>query len=101
MALITTPSTPLDPQNFTGPTRELAGIVRTGAVVFDTPYGFPEFARWIYVGGAAGGNLSYVKWDGITETLIGIVGGYWHPIHSIQINSAGTTVPLANLRWGS
>jgi hypothetical protein len=99
MALIpTTASFPLDPNNFTGPVRELAGIVRTGAPAFGVPYG--EFARWIYVGGA-GGDLSYVKWDGTTETLAGMSGGFWHPIHSVMINSAGTTIPIGSLRWGS
>jgi len=97
MSLMTVQSTPLDPNNFTGPVRELAGIVRTGLVVFGTPYG--EFARWLYVGTT--GNLSYVKWDGTTENLIGLAAGVWHPIHTIMCNAAGTTIPAASLRWGS
>jgi hypothetical protein len=99
MALHTIDIPRLDPYNFTGPVRELAGIVRTGAVTFDVAYGYPEFARWIYVGTA--GNLSFVKWDGTTETLPNIVAGFWHPIHSIMINSSGTTIAAAQLRWGS
>lgn len=99
MSLITIVVPPLDPNLFTGPVRELAGIVRTGTVVYDAPYGFPEFARWIYVGSS--GALSYVKWDGTIETLPGLAAGVWHPIHSIQVNSAGTTIAAANLRWGS
>lgn len=97
MSLTTVQSTPLDPHNFTGPVRELAGPVRTGLVVFDIAYG--EFARWLYVGTT--GNLSYVKWDGLTETLVGLAAGVWHPIHSIMVNTAGTTIPAASLRWGS
>lgn len=87
---------PLDPYIFTGPVRELAGIARTGTVTYNVRY---EFARWIYVGTA--GALSYVKWDGTTETLPNIAAGVWHPIHSIQINSAGTSIAAAQLRWGS
>jgi hypothetical protein len=68
-------------------------------VVYDTPYGNPEFARWIYVG--ATGDLSYVKWDGTTETLPGLSAGFWHPIHSVMINSSGSTIASADLRWGS
>jgi len=87
----------LDPNLYTGPARLLAGIARTGTPVLDVPYN--EFARWIYVGTA--GNLSYLKWDGTIETLPNLVPGIWHPIFSIQINSAGTTIPVASLRWGS
>jgi hypothetical protein len=97
MTIATVPSFPLDPNNFTGPVRELAGPVRTGVVVLDAPFG--EFARWLYIG--ATGNLSYIKWDGTTETLPGIAAGFWHPIHAIAINSAGTTISAAALRWGS
>lgn len=78
---------PLDPYNFTGPVRELAGIVRTLDPVLDTPY--DEFMRWLYVG--ASGNVSYVKWDGTTQVLVGLISGVWHPIASIAINSSGTT----------
>ncbi len=98
MATIPTiPVPPLDPYNFTGPVRELAGIVRTGTVTYDTPYG--EFARWLYIGTA--GNLSYIKWDGTTETIPNIAAGVWHPIHSVSINSSGTNIAADQLRWGS
>lgn len=98
MATIPTiPIQKLDPYNFTGPVRELAGIVRTGAVTYDTPYG--EFARWLYVGTT--GDLSYIKWDGATETLPSLAAGVWHPIHSVAINTSGTTIAANQLRWGS
>ena len=77
----------LDPYIFTGPVRELAGVARTLDPVLDTPYG--EFMRWLYVGTA--GDVSYVKWDGTTQVLVGLVAGVWHPIHSISINTTGTT----------
>lgn len=86
---------PLDPYIFTGPTRVMAGVARTGDVTADTAYG--EFARWLYVGVA--GNVSYVKWDGTSQTLVGLAAGIWHPIYSIMINSAGTAA--TNLVWGS
>ena len=86
-----------DPYNFTGPVRELAGPVRTGTITYDVSYG--EFARWIYVGTA--GNLSYVKWDGTTETLPNLAAGVFHPIHSVMINTVGTTIAAAQLRWAS
>lgn len=78
---------PLDPNLKTGPTRIMSGIARTLTPVLGTPYG--EFMTWIYIGGS--GNLSYVKWDGTSQTLVGIAAGIWHPIYSIMINSAGTT----------
>lgn len=78
---------PLDPYNFTGPVRELAGVVKTLTPTLGTPYG--EFMRWIYVG--ASGDVSVVKWDGTTQLLSGLAAGVWHPIHSISINTAGTT----------
>lgn len=86
---------PLDPNIFTGPTRVMSGIGRTGDVTPGTPYG--EFARWLYVG--VTGNISYVKWDGTTQILVGIAAGVWHPIYSTSINSSGTTA--ASLVWGS
>lgn len=95
MSLRTITVDPYDPYNFTGPTRELAGPVRTGSITPGTPYG--EFARWIYVGTT--GNLSYIKWDGTTQVLIAIQAGIWHRIHSIGVNSSGTTA--SNLVWGS
>ncbi len=90
----------LDPNAYTGPTRVMAGIARTGDVTLDTMYGANgsvEFARWLYIGGT--GNVSYRKWDGTDQTLIGLAAGVWHPIFSIQINSALTTA--TNLVWGS
>lgn len=87
MALQTSTIPPLDPNIFTGPVRVMSGVARTLEPVADTPYG--EFMRWLYVGAA--GNVSYVKWDGTTETLIGLAGGVFHPIFSIMINSIGTT----------
>lgn len=88
----------LDPETLnTNPQRPLGGVVRSGAVTYDADYG--EYARWIYVG--ATGALSYVKFDGTTETLPSIAAGIWHPICSIRINSSGTTILAANLRWGS
>jgi hypothetical protein len=77
----------IDPHNFTGPVRQMSGVGRTLVPVADTAYG--EFMRWIYVG--VTGNLSYVKWDGTTETLIGLAAGVFHPILSIMVNSVGTT----------
>lgn len=87
MALTTTIIPALDPNIFTGPTRVMAGIARTMEPVADTPYN--EFMRWIYVGGS--GDVSYVKWDGTSQTLVDLASGVWHPIYSIMINSAGTT----------
>lgn len=90
----------LDPHAYTGPTRVMAGVARTGSVTLDTYYGSNgtvEFARWIYVGTT--GNLSYVKWDGTTQVLNGLAAGVWHPIFSIKVNTSGTTA--TNLVWGS
>ncbi len=92
---------PLDPGAFTGPTRVMAGVARTGDVVLNQLYGdagvASEFARWLYVG--ASGNVSYVKWDGTTQVLVGLAAGIWHPIFSTKINSAGTTA--TSIVWGS
>lgn len=91
---------PLDPFAYTGPVRVMSGIARTGTVTLDTAYGTNgslEFARWLYVGGS--GNVTYVKWDGTTQQLIGLAAGVWHPIYSTQVNTAGTTA--TNLVWGS
>lgn len=91
---------PLDPNAYTGPTRVMSGIARTGNVVTDTMYGANgsvEFARWLYVG--VTGNVSYRKWDGTDQTLIGLAAGVWHPIFSIQVNSASTTA--TSIVWGS
>lgn len=86
---------PLDPKGFTGPVRVMSGVARTADVVLDEQY--LEFARWLYVG--VSGNVTYVKWDGTTQLLVGLVAGIWHPIYSIQVNSAGTTA--TDLVWGS
>ncbi len=90
----------LDPNAYTGPTRVMAGVARTGSVTLDTMYGTNgsvEFARWLYVG--VTGNVSYRKWDGTDQTLIGLAAGVWHPIFSIMVNTASTTA--TNLVWGS
>jgi hypothetical protein len=90
----------LDPNGFTGPTRMTGGVGRTGTVTTNTYYGAGgtvEFARWLYVG--VTGNVSYMKWDGTNQTLIGLAAGIWHPILSIMVNSASTTA--TNLVWGS
>lgn len=101
MTTLTFPSSPADPNNFTGQVRELAGIGRTGTVTYDVQYGYPipEFARWIYIG--TSGDLSYTKWDGTIETLPNLASGFWHPIHSTMVNSSGTTISANQLRWGS
>ena len=90
----------LDPNAYTGPTRVMAGVARTGSVTNNIMYGANgtvEFARWLYLG--VSGNVSYRKWDGTDQTLIGLASGVWHPIYSIQINSSGTTA--TDLVWGS
>lgn len=91
---------PLDPNAYTGPTRVMAGVARTGNVTLDTPYGTAgkaEYARWLYCG--ATGSISYVKWDGTTQVLAGLAAGVWHPIYSLLINSVGTSA--TGLVWGS
>ena len=91
---------PLDPNAYTGPTRIMSGVARTGDVSLDTYYGANnsvEFARWLYIGFA--GDVSYVKWDGTTQILVGLAAGLWHPIYSIKINSTGTTA--TSIAWGS
>lgn len=96
--LVTVP--PLDPNGYTGPTRVMSGVARTGDVTLDTFYGANgavEFARWLYVGTT--GNVSYTKWDGTNQTLVGLAAGVWHPIYSIRVNTAATTA--ASLVWGS
>ena len=100
MALPTIDIPPIDGYGFTGPTRMMAGVGRTGDVVLDTPFGatgVPEFARWLYVG--VTGNVSYVKWDGTTQVLVGLAAGVWHPIYSKMVNTTGTTA--TSLVWGS
>jgi hypothetical protein len=91
---------PLDPNAYTGPTRVMAGVARCGSVTADTlygPNGSVEFARWLYVG--VTGNVTYVKWDGTTQQLLGLAAGVWHPVYSIQVNSSGTTA--TSIVWGS
>lgn len=85
----------LDPNAYTGPVRVMAGVARMGDVTLDTAYG--EFARWLYVGTT--GNVTIVKWDGTTQAILGLAAGVWHPIYSIQVNTAGTTA--LNMIWGS
>jgi hypothetical protein len=92
--------TALDPNAYTGPTRVMSGVARTGTVTNDTYYGANnsvEFARWLYVG--VTGDVSYTKWDGTNQTLTGLAAGVWHPIFSIKINSSGTTA--TGIVWGS
>ncbi len=86
---------PLDPYLKTGPTRIMSGVARTLSPTLDVQYG--EFMTWLYVG--VTGDVSYVKWDGTTETLVGLAAGVWHPIYSVQINSASTTA--TSIRVGS
>ena len=95
MALNISVVPPLDPNSFTGSTRMLGNVARTGDVTNDVAYG--EFARWLYVGTT--GTLSYVKWDGTTQVLSAVAAGIWHPIQSIMINSAGTSAD--SIVWGS
>jgi hypothetical protein len=100
MAVQLTIVPPLDPNAFTGPTRVMAGVARMGDVTLNTyygPNGSVEFARWLFVG--VTGNVSFIKWDGTTQTLIGLASGVWHPIYSIAVNSALTTA--TNIAWGS
>lgn len=101
MAIRTYDVGPLDPFAYTGPTRVMAGVARTGDVTPGTLYGnagvATEFARWLYVGVA--GNVSYVKWDGTTQILVGLAAGIWHPIFSLQVNTVGTTA--TSIVWGS
>ena len=100
MALPTVDVGPLDPNAYTGPVRVMSGVARTGDVVLDTPYGaagIPEFGRWLYVG--VTGNVSYIKWDGTTQDLVGLAAGVWHPIYSKMVNTIGTTA--TGLVWGS
>ena len=85
----------LDPNLFTGPIRLTSGIVRMGDITLDSPYG--EFARWLYLGTT--GNVSIVKWDGTSQTLLGVSAGVWHPIYTLQVNSVGTTA--LDMVWGS
>ncbi|MDP4145629.1 MAG: hypothetical protein Q8936_14275 [Bacillota bacterium] len=95
MALRTLDVKPIDPYLKTGPSRIMSGPVRMRTVTLDTPYG--EYATWLYVG--VGGDVNITEWDGTTVTLVGLVAGVWHPIYSLQVNSAGTAA--TNIVWGS
>lgn len=91
---------PLDPNAYTGPTRVMAGVARCGNATLDTlygPNGSVEYARWLYVG--VTGNVTYVKWDGTTQQLLGLAAGVWHPVYSIQVNTTGTSA--TSIVWGS
>lgn len=90
----------LDPNAYTGPTRVMSGVARTGDATNDVYYGANnsvEFARWLYVGVA--GAVSYTKWDGTIQTLTNLAAGVWHPIYSIRVNASGTTA--TGVVWGS
>lgn len=79
---------PLDGYTFTGPTRTISsGVCRTLSPTLDVPYG--EKMRFIYIQATA--NVSYVKWDGTTQVLNNLLGGMFHQIYSLQINSSGTS----------
>jgi hypothetical protein len=85
----------IDPFLKTGPSRIMSGPVRMRSVVLDTPYG--EFATWLYVG--VTGNVNITEWDGTTLTIVGLAAGVWHPIYSVQVNTAGTTA--TNILWAN
>src|SRR5690349_10959045 len=90
----------LDPGLFTGPSRIIGGIGRTGNVVTGSyygPNGSIEFASWLYV--SVTGDISYTKWDGTDQVLKALQAGRWHPILSIRVNSSGTTA--TDIVWGS
>lgn len=92
MAIATINVPALDPNGYTGPTRVMSGVARTVDITLDVPYGSngqTEYMRWLYVG--VTGNVSYVKWDGTSQTLVGLAAGVWHPIYSVMINTAATT----------
>ena len=86
---------PIDPNLKTGPSRIMSGPVRMRSVTLDTPYG--EFATWLYIG--VTGDVNITEWDGTTITITGLAAGVWHPIYSVQVNSAGTTA--TGILWAS
>ncbi len=86
---------PLDPNLKTGPTRMMSGPVRIRSVTPGTAYG--EFATWLYVG--VTGDVSIIEWDGTVITIPGLAAGVWHPIYSVQVNTAGTTA--TSILWAS
>lgn len=95
MALPTLDVQPIDPNLKTGPSRIMSGPVRMRSVTLDTWYG--EFATWLYVG--VTGDVNITEWDGTTITLVGLAAGVWHPVYSIQVNTAGTSA--TDILWGS
>lgn len=100
MAVQTVNADALDPNLMTGPTRAMGGVVKTGTITTGTYYsenGVLQKARWLYVG--ATGDVVYEKWDGTTQTLVGLAAGVWHPICSMRVITAGTTA--TSLVWGS
>ncbi len=95
MALVTLDVHPLDPNMKTGPTRIMSGPVRIRSVTLDVPYN--EFATWLYVG--VQGSVTIVEWDGTVITIPGLAAGIWHPIFSLQVNTAGTSA--TGILWAS
>ena len=78
---------PFDGNNFTGPTRAMAGVARVLSPTNDVPYG--EKMRWLYIG--VTGNVSAVMYNGTTQIFVGLAAGVFHPIYTLMINSSGTT----------
>jgi hypothetical protein len=83
-------------QTLNSPTRPVSGPVKFGAVTLDQFYGPAIYATWLMVD--VDGTISVTQWDGTVETLPGLLPHVWHPCHSIQINSSGTTA--TGLVWG-
>jgi len=92
-----------DPYKALEQSRTVAGVIKTGAITYDIdfldPNNNPIYSRWIYIGTT--GNISYIKWDGSTETLPNIAPGVWHPIFATRVLSSGTTIAANQLRWGA
>lgn len=94
------PLNQLDPASLiSSPARPLGGVALTGTVTpSDTlDYGDAIYARWLYVG--VTGNVSFVRWDGVTQVLANLAAGVFHPICSKRVNSTGTTA--TNMVWGN
>ncbi len=85
----------LDGNIFTGNVRMTSGVGKTINPTLDVEYG--EKMHWLYIGTA--GNVSYTKWDGTDQTLVGLQAGIWHHILSLRINTTGTTA--SNIVVGS
>lgn len=99
MSLPKHPSSPLDPNLWTGPSRFNGPPIRIGAVTEDLPYGAngaAEYATWLYVGGA--GNVTIIDWRGNAIQMIAPTVGVWHWVGSTMVTSATTAT---NLLWGS